>query len=177
MDCLIDFGGLTIALALLLQPMLSCFTQAIKSSTILDDTINLDYDGEDGSSYQAASHSRNQKKFPQESHKEIKQRREGLLVRLRDSLTKISLQEADLDIFRATYLRLKRYRLDCAEAFCIEWCICCVCTKRDSIKKYKTGLDSVKRRLDLSKIIRTSVDLEILKKLYLLPRQRQLFKK
>ena len=87
-------------------------------------------------------------------------------------MTKIQLKESDLEIFRATYLRLKRYRLDCLEACCFEWCISGICTKRDSIKKYRTGLESVQKRLDLAKIVRTSVDLEILKKLYLLPRQR-----
>ena len=74
LDCLTDFGGLAIALAILLQPMLSCFTQAVKSSTILDDTINLDYDAESGSSYHQAlsSPTGHQKKFPHDSHQEIK---------------------------------------------------------------------------------------------------------
>ena len=50
---------------------------------------------------------------------------------------------------------------------------------RSSIKKYgyPEGKESIEKRLDIVKIVKTSVDLDVLKKLYLLPRQRNLFKK
>ena len=48
---------------------------------------------------------------------------------------------------------------------------------RQSIKHYHEGKESFEKRLDIVKLITNSVDLEILKKLYLLPRQRNLFKK
>ena len=58
-----------------------------------------------------------------------------------------------------------------------ENCRCCV--GRSSIKKYgyPEGKESIEKRLDIVKIVKTSVDLDVLKKLYLLPRQRNLFKK
>ena len=48
---------------------------------------------------------------------------------------------------------------------------------RPSIKHYHEGKEHVENRLDITKLIRTTIDLEILKKLYLAPRQRNLFKK
>ena len=48
---------------------------------------------------------------------------------------------------------------------------------KHSIKHYHEGKENLEKRLEVTKLIRTSIDLEILKKLYLLPRQRNLFKK
>ena len=48
---------------------------------------------------------------------------------------------------------------------------------RPSIKHYHEGKENLEGRLDITKLIRTTVDLEILRKLYLVPRQRNLFKK
>ena len=48
---------------------------------------------------------------------------------------------------------------------------------KHSIKHYHEGKESIEKRLDITKLVRSSIDIEILKKLYLLPRQRNLFKK
>lgn len=48
---------------------------------------------------------------------------------------------------------------------------------RSSVKLYHEGKESVEKRLDIVKLVKTSIDLDALKKLYLLPRQRNLFKK
>lgn len=56
-----------------------------------------------------------------------------------------------------------------------EKCKCCF--SRHSIKHYNDGKESIEKRLDIVKLVKTSVDLDVLKKLYLLPRQRNLFKK
>ena len=42
---------------------------------------------------------------------------------------------------------------------------------------YQAGKTQVDKQLDIVKIVKTSIDVEILKKLYLLPRQRALYKK
>ena len=51
------------------------------------------------------------------------------------------------------------------------------CMSKHSIKHYHEGKESLEKHLDITKLVKTSIDLEILKKLYLLPRQRNLFKK
>ena len=133
---------------------------------MLDDNFNLD----DADLYDKHSNRKTalQKKFPQDDLNEDGSRREGLLVRLRNGLAKISLEEADLSIFKESFKRLKRFRIGCIYACGIEACICCM--NRSSVRRYETSLSGVQRRLDLAKIVKTSVDLEVLKKLYLLPR-------
>ena len=56
-----------------------------------------------------------------------------------------------------------------------ENCRCCL--KHHSIKHYHEGKEAVEKRLDIVKLVKTSVDLDVLKKLLLQPRQRNLFKK
>ena len=54
---------------------------------------------------------------------------------------------------------------------------CCLSNSRPSIKHYHEGKENLESRLDITKLVRSTIDLEILRKLYLVPRQRNLFKK
>ena len=47
LDCLVEIGGLNIALFLLLQPFFVCFFPAVKASTILDENFAVDNDEKD----------------------------------------------------------------------------------------------------------------------------------
>lgn len=70
---------------------------------------------------------------------------------------------------------LARFNLSYCTSILIENFKCCM--GKHSIKHYHEGKESIEKRLDITKLVRSSIDIEILKKLYLLPRQRNLFKK
>ena len=93
----------------------------------------------------------------------------SLLQRLRNTLLKIKLQQADMPTFSSTYYGLKSFTVGICLALASD--NCCCATKRDrSIKLYRNGQEQIDKRLDIVKLIRTSLDVELLKKLYLLPR-------
>ena len=85
------------------------------------------------------------------------------------------MNHSDLSTFKASLAGLKRFNLSYCASIAIENFKCCMA--KHSIKHYHEGKENLEKRLEVTKLIRTSIDLEILKKLYLLPRQRNLFKK
>lgn len=145
------------------EPLLSIFLPAIFAREVLNRNFKYDEGKQTKSIGFASTSSGNQAET------------DGLVKRLRNSMTRISLAQNDLNIFKSSLDGLKQFRVSYCTSICVQNFRCCM--GRQSIKHYHEGKESFEKRLDIIKLITNSIDIEILKKLYLLPRQRNLFKK
>ena len=91
-----------------------------------------------------------------------------MLQRLRHAQSKITLDPSDLPTFSSAFSKIKRFSVSLFTALIADNCGCCRSDR--SIKVYRSGQEQIDKRLDIVKLIRLSMDIELLKKLYLLPR-------
>ena len=78
---------------------------------------------------------------------------------------------------KSVYSGLKKFQISMCQAILADKFGCLSCCRSDETKRYLAGQEQIDRRLDVVKLMRTSMDLEIMRKLYLLPRQRSLWRK
>ena len=83
---------------------------------------------------------------------------------------------ADLLTFSSTFWNLRSFSVGSCEALSADRFICCS-RRSHSIKLYLKGKAQVEKRLDIVKLIKMSLDVELLKKHFFLPSQQKLFKK
>ena len=70
-------------------------------------------------------------------------------------------------MFRETYRGLTKYSVSTCAAFVADNLSCCLRKKDRAIKLYTSGQEQIDKRLDVVKLIRTTLEFEILKNLLL----------
>ena len=79
-----------------------------------------------------------------------------------------TLDQEDLSTLKSSLAGLSRFNLSYCTSILTENFRCCM--GKHSIKHYDEGKENIEKRLDITKLVRSTIDIEILKKLYLLPR-------
>ena len=162
-------GGLNDFLTLIFSPLISIFLPSLLARNILNTNFRYDDNSKKHQQKDAGLAKVGKKKMTRFSidENDIINERAGIISRLQVSLAKISLMPIDLFAFSTTFWGLRRFSVGFCSAFCADN-LCC-CRKSRSIKIYQRGQEQMDKRLDIVKLIRTSLDVDLLKKLYLLP--------
>ena len=158
-----DVGGLNDALTLIFAPFLSFFVPSLLARSILNKNFKFDDDG---------AHSNDQP--AQNSNKKIKLHADQILVnntlaeRLQNTFDNITLQRSDLLKLSYVYSMMKHFSVSFCTAVIADNCAF-YCRRKRSVKIYQAGKEKIVKKIDIVRLVRNSLDLELLKKLYLLP--------
>ena len=85
-----------------------------------------------------------------------------LLNRVR-GMKEAKISEKDKRSLKEMFTGLKQYSISNCKAIIADKLSCCMRKKDRSIKLYQRGQDQIDKRLDIVKLIRTSLELQILK--------------
>lgn len=162
LDYLADLGGLNEAFMFILEPILGLFLPAIFAREVLNSNFKYDEGKQTAPSLGFSGGVSTAEK-------------NGLVRRIRNSMERLTLNHTDLATLKSSLVSLKQFNLSYFSAILAQNLSCCL--KRRSVKHYIEGKEAFEKRINIVKLIKNSIDLEVLKKLYLLPRQRNLFKK
>ena len=103
--------------------------------------------------------------------------KDNFKARLRDRGNPAQVTLKDLTALKDAFFNLKAFEFGYCLALMADRCAC-ICRRRNwKAKEYSKAKERIENRLDIVKLIKVQIDLEILKKLLLIPKQRALFKK
>ena len=155
-ELLATVGGLDYALMMLLYPLFALYSAGKYYRSVLkkfkyDDSKSKLEPGD-------AEHDRN------------------LIDRLNNPNHKMDLSQNDLDSIQRAFNSLPRLKISKGEAVLSSF-FGCLCSNRRAQKLYLKGKQRIDDRLDVVKLVKTSLDFDILRKMQLTPWQRQMMKK
>ena len=92
----------------------------------------------------------------------------SLIDRLNNPNHKMDLSQNDLDSIQRNFNSLSRFNISRAEAVLSSF-FGCLCSNRTAQKLYLKGKQKIDERLDVVKLVKTSLDFDILRKMQLTP--------
>ena len=85
------------------------------------------------------------------------------------------MNQIDLDSIKSAFNSLGRYKVGLCTAWTSHCCGLLCCGRRH--KRFVRGKEKIDERLDVVKLVKTSIDFEVLRKLQMTPKQRVLWRK
>ena len=92
----------------------------------------------------------------------------NLIDRLNNPNHKMELSQNDLDSMQRNFNSLSRFNISRGEAVLSSF-FGCLCSNRRAQKLYLKGKQKIDERLDVVKLVKTSLDFDILRKMQLTP--------